>query len=141
MINDPRTVNDINTSVSPSPFSGSNQVFGKDENVIVPPGQPAPSTNDASARDNLTDQAKETVSINSSVDVGLKQSKAPAETSDPAPSHKFSSGISEEDFKGKTIAEILKEKGQIQTAQWEELKYEIANKQGSEEELLRSKGW
>lgn len=50
-------------------------------------------------------------------------------------------GISLEDFKGKTIAEILREKGKLQPQQIEELKYDVANKAGTEEQILKSKGW
>jgi len=50
-------------------------------------------------------------------------------------------GITYEDFRGKTISEILKEKGKIADDQLKEVKYSIASKQGSEESIISSKGF
>ena len=53
----------------------------------------------------------------------------------------FKSGITEEDYKGKTIAEILKELGKLKQDQYAQIKYEIANRTGKEEDVLKEKGW
>jgi type IV pilus assembly protein PilB len=50
-------------------------------------------------------------------------------------------GMSKQDFKGRTIAEILREKGKIKEEQFKEIKFDLANKKGSEEDLIKSKGW
>lgn len=50
------------------------------------------------------------------------------------------SGITYENLKGKTIAEILREKGEIRDEILKEIKYAVANKEGSEEFLLKQKG-
>lgn len=51
------------------------------------------------------------------------------------------SEITQNEFKGKTIAEILRKKGKIKSEQFEEVKFEIASKKGSEEDILKNKGW
>ncbi|MBN2015736.1 type II/IV secretion system protein [Candidatus Dojkabacteria bacterium] len=64
-------------------------------------------------------------------DIALDESKQ-------GPSFK---GITVDDYKGKTIAEILREKGKLRPEQFEEVKFEIASRKGSEEEIIRRKGW
>jgi type IV pilus assembly protein PilB len=49
--------------------------------------------------------------------------------------------MSLEDYKGRTIAEILRGKGKIKDEQLEQIKFEVASQKGSEEELLKNKGW
>ncbi len=49
--------------------------------------------------------------------------------------------LTEEDYKGKTIAEILRSQGKIKEEQEKEVKFEVANKRISEEEVIKSKGW
>lgn len=50
-------------------------------------------------------------------------------------------GVSNEDLTGKTIAEILREKGLIDEGKFQQVKVAIANKQGTEEEIIKQKGW
>ncbi len=54
---------------------------------------------------------------------------------------KVEGAISSENNKGKTIAEILREKGKIAPEQEKEVRYETANKNVAEEDVLKGKGW
>lgn len=103
---------------------------------------PPPSTNEAGAAQELSSpqQSVSSQSVSDQPQVPDQQIISQADDGQNATGTK-QSGISLDDFKGKTIAEILKEKGKLQEQQLKELKYDVANTKGSEEEILRSKGW
>jgi type IV pilus assembly protein PilB len=154
-----------------SPLTGSNKVLsgsplGNPEEKSLGSGPPSP-LNDSSTTDGK-DKEEEGVKKDEPLVLSSSQGKAPSKESqntstadapssngsDPSGSDSSGSGsvssgvvgtsgegINMEDFKGKTISEILHLKGSITDSQLEEIKYDVANKKGSEEEILRSKGW
>lgn len=151
-----------------SPLSGSNQILNSSSDLQtgkIPSDKPAspltgiqsPAGDDANGQG---EGAKNGPSILSSTQTASSDNPGTGtdvSTNDAAPNSNLSgnmqdpasgilsqqlpTGITLEDFKGKTISEILREKGKIQAQQVEEVKYDIANKKGSEEEILKTKGW
>lgn len=158
-------------AVKSSPLSGSNQVMdspssGVDSSSsgLTVPSSPlegstvpseksiqdkgGPQKEDQSAATTtqvLTEEAKGQTSkgvVEKSLrDIQLGDQAKDATLPTQKPSSDSPKGITLEDFKGKAIAEILQEKGKIEAAQLKEVKYDIANKQGSEEQILKGKGW
>ena len=83
------------------------------------------------------DQAAPVVSEVSAGTESIKKEELPKAEETTTSQSELSNGES----KGKSIADILAKQGLLKPDQLDELKYAIANKQGSEEELIVSKGW
>ncbi len=118
----PKSVLGQSTNENDAVISDSQQRTGEEENNKA--------TNSAnSGGESIVPQKRDSVVAPSSQSLQKGKSALPA------------AGISEEDFKGKTIAEILRDKGKIEPDQFEEVKFEVANKKEDEEKILRNKGW
>ncbi|MBU0975947.1 MAG: GspE/PulE family protein [Patescibacteria group bacterium] len=168
MINDPRSQDDIaqGQQISSSPLDGSNQVFhtGTSSTEPVSPvlGTSSvqltanPSTPDPNQKQG-TVQAEATLPDSSFQEPATQQvQQSPQAVQDEANGNQiddqisqdknagkmnFISEITKDDYKGKTISEILKEKGKINPVQYQEIQYAVASRQGSEEDLIKGKGW
>ncbi|MFC1780108.1 GspE/PulE family protein [Patescibacteria group bacterium] len=147
-----------------SPLFGSNQVMGDgppskpaedsqttdslDINAPFQKAEPSPVKAKTSGGDSVISTPKPTDNLTKKGEVQATQSQQPPVQKDEKEDIKLEEpvdetklGMSKQAFKGKTIAEILREKGKIQEDQFKEIKYDLANKKGSEEDLLKSKGW
>lgn len=136
-----------NLDVKSSPLTGSSKILTATEveEAEANPSTTLPATPQALVTGKSDTQKVDNISV-SSPTPNLTQ-KDPVSTSkvDPILSNSSKSdqainGVSMEDYKGKTITEILLEKGVLDQKLSEEVKYAIANKQGKEEELLKNKG-
>ena len=129
-----------------SNFSTSVQTKSMKNDQQVPVSKPSsdtstkpPDVEDTQLQDqDIVKDARQTL-----VDAGSAPTTPKEKTPDAQPDKKSDplSAISVEDFQGKTIADILQEKGELNPEQVKEMKYELASQMGSEEEILKQKGW